>query len=302
MAKNETITINGGRTETVGKDERITIGGGRTETVAKDESITIDGGRTENVAKDESITIGGGRTENVAKDESVTIGGGRTESVGKDERVTVTGGRTVERRQGRRAEGRQEPVIDAGDSITIKTGSASITMKKDGTITIKGKDISIDGSGQDQRQGVQRRGDQGLEDRHELRTLRCMQPADDPFVALVGEDARRRFSALEQRAVAIGRGLRALAPHRPSPACTVSICSNSRWSRTWQRARARSLPRAAPWRCVAAMIGRQVVVLFEQGDPRRPIIIGVIEPTALRGASSCPRHQTCTCRRTASVT
>ena len=38
-------------------------------------------------------------------------------------------------------------VIEAGDSITIKTGSASITMKKDGTITIKGKDITIQGSG-----------------------------------------------------------------------------------------------------------------------------------------------------------
>ena len=38
-------------------------------------------------------------------------------------------------------------VIDAGDSISITTGSASITMKKDGTIVIKGKDIMIDGSG-----------------------------------------------------------------------------------------------------------------------------------------------------------
>jgi type VI secretion system secreted protein VgrG len=38
-------------------------------------------------------------------------------------------------------------VLDAGDSITLKTGSASITMKKDGTITIKGKNITIDGSG-----------------------------------------------------------------------------------------------------------------------------------------------------------
>jgi type VI secretion system secreted protein VgrG len=38
-------------------------------------------------------------------------------------------------------------VIDAGDSVTIKTGSASITMKKDGTITIKGKDITLQGSG-----------------------------------------------------------------------------------------------------------------------------------------------------------
>jgi len=38
-------------------------------------------------------------------------------------------------------------VIDAGDSISIKTGSASITMKKDGTIVIKGKDITVEGSG-----------------------------------------------------------------------------------------------------------------------------------------------------------
>jgi type VI secretion system secreted protein VgrG len=37
--------------------------------------------------------------------------------------------------------------MDAGEQITIQTGSASIVMKKDGTITIKGKDISIEGSG-----------------------------------------------------------------------------------------------------------------------------------------------------------
>jgi type VI secretion system secreted protein VgrG len=38
-------------------------------------------------------------------------------------------------------------VINAGESVTIKTGDASITMKKDGTITIKGKDISMQASG-----------------------------------------------------------------------------------------------------------------------------------------------------------
>ena len=34
-----------------------------------------------------------------------------------------------------------------GDQITIKTGDASISMKKDGTIVIEGKDIAIKGSG-----------------------------------------------------------------------------------------------------------------------------------------------------------
>jgi type VI secretion system secreted protein VgrG len=38
-------------------------------------------------------------------------------------------------------------IVDAADSIVIKTGDASISMKKDGTITIKGKDTTIAGSG-----------------------------------------------------------------------------------------------------------------------------------------------------------
>ena len=147
VAKDESITINGGRTETVAKDENITINGGRTETVAKDETISINGGRTETVAKDESITISGGRTESVSKDESVTISGGRTVSVTKDESLTVSGGRTSNITKDDKLTVGKNLVISAGDSVSITTGSASITMKKDGTITIKGKDITIDGSG-----------------------------------------------------------------------------------------------------------------------------------------------------------
>jgi type VI secretion system secreted protein VgrG len=177
--KNETITIHGARTETVDQDEKITINGGRTETVAKDEKITINGGRTESVANDETITINGGRTETVAKDEKITINGGRTESVANDENITINGGRTETVAkddnitingnrilaiakddqvtvQGGRAENVTKSVlVNAGDSIVFTTGDASIALKKDGTISISGKkisvngtDISIDGSGQ----------------------------------------------------------------------------------------------------------------------------------------------------------
>jgi len=38
-------------------------------------------------------------------------------------------------------------LVQAGDEISFVTGDASITMKKDGTIQIKGKDITITGSG-----------------------------------------------------------------------------------------------------------------------------------------------------------
>jgi type VI secretion system secreted protein VgrG len=38
-------------------------------------------------------------------------------------------------------------VINAGDSLTLKVGPASLTMRKDGSIEIKGTDITIEGSG-----------------------------------------------------------------------------------------------------------------------------------------------------------
>ena len=131
VGNNENITIGKNRTENVGADESISISGNRTESVDKDESIAINGGRTETVGKDESITVSGGRTESVSKDESVTVGGGRTVSVSKDDALSV--GKTLS--------------IEAADAITITAGNASISLQKDGTIQINGKDIDIEGSG-----------------------------------------------------------------------------------------------------------------------------------------------------------
>jgi type VI secretion system secreted protein VgrG len=59
------------------------------------------------------------------------VTGGRKTDIGKDDLSKV---------------GTNFAVV-AGDEIVLKTGDASITMKKDGTIHIQGKDISIKGSG-----------------------------------------------------------------------------------------------------------------------------------------------------------
>ncbi len=147
VGKDEKISIASNRTEDVGKDETIAIGSNRTESVGKDESITIGSNRTENVGKNESITIGGGRTESVAKDESISIGGGRSEKVSKDESVSVGGGRSHSVAKDDSLAVGKNLTITAADSISLTTGSASIVMKKDGTITISGKDITVNGSG-----------------------------------------------------------------------------------------------------------------------------------------------------------
>jgi type VI secretion system secreted protein VgrG len=155
VGNDETISIGNNRTEDVGKDESITIGETRTESVGKNESISIGENRTEDVGKNESISIGENRTVDVGKNESISIGDSQTISIAKDQSEDIGEALTLNIGDKRTTQVAKDDVLDvgknltmvAGDQITLKTGKASIVMKKDGTVTIKGKDIKVDGSG-----------------------------------------------------------------------------------------------------------------------------------------------------------
>ncbi|MCF6263458.1 MAG: type VI secretion system tip protein VgrG [Xanthomonadales bacterium] len=178
VGNNESITIGNDRTETIGNDETTTIGNDRTETVVNDEYITIGrdriefvvtnehirigedreenvgnnetieigNDRTKTVCVNETITIGADRTETVANNETITIGNDRLENVvgyediaiGKDRTKTVTDNETIT--IGKKLQ------ITAGDEISFICGSASITLKKNGDIKIKGKNLSLNAS------------------------------------------------------------------------------------------------------------------------------------------------------------
>jgi type VI secretion system secreted protein VgrG len=148
VGNDETITIGRDRVETVGRDESISIGRNRNESVAKDEAVTISGKRSLDVGETETISIGESRTEEVGKNESITIGENRDESVGGTEAVSVGKDRSVEIGGNDVLNVGKGLVIEVTDQITLKTGSASIVLKKDGKITIKGKDIALEASGE----------------------------------------------------------------------------------------------------------------------------------------------------------
>jgi type VI secretion system secreted protein VgrG len=131
VGNNQTISVGGDRTESVDKDETITISGNRTESVKKNEMISIDGNRTESVRKDETIDVAGKRATTITKEESLTVKDKRTTQIAKDDSPQV--GKNL--------------MVTATDQIVLKSGEGSITIKKDGTITIKGKDIKLDASG-----------------------------------------------------------------------------------------------------------------------------------------------------------
>lgn len=160
---NETITIGVNRTESVGANESITIGANRTISVGASETATVALQRTHTVGINETIAIGAAQeiaigaaqvvavgamqTVTVGANRSISAGANLSTSVGANESRTVGSNRSASIGKDDSLKVGKNLVIDAGDSVTIKTGSASITMKKDGTIVIKGKDITLDGSG-----------------------------------------------------------------------------------------------------------------------------------------------------------
>ena len=147
VGASETATVALQRTHSVGVNETIAIGAAQEVAIGAFQAITVGANQTTSVGKDQSNTIGGGQTTKVGKDRAVTVGGNLSTSVDKDESRKVTGGRSADVGKDDALKVAKNLVIDAGDSVSITTGSASITMKKDGTITIKGKDITLQGSG-----------------------------------------------------------------------------------------------------------------------------------------------------------
>jgi type VI secretion system secreted protein VgrG len=184
---NETITIHGMRTEVVDKNETITIHMNRIETVDMNESITVSQNRTRLVSLNETvtvgvaqaitvgaaravtvgaaqaitvgaaqvITVGAAQTISVVGNETETYGGNHTQTVGGNQNVTVAKDGVFKIGKNRGVNVGEEDLlnvgkkigIEAGEEIVLKTGDAMITMNKNGTITISGKEITVEGSG-----------------------------------------------------------------------------------------------------------------------------------------------------------
>ncbi|HUD34262.1 MAG TPA: type VI secretion system tip protein TssI/VgrG, partial [Variovorax sp.] len=152
---NETKKVTLQRTHTVGVNETISIGAAQEITIGALQSVKIGATQSIDVKVSQSTTVGTSQTNDIGSDQTNKIGAKQATTVGADRSLGVSGAETHSVGKARTTSVADDDslkvgknlVIDAGDSITLKTGSASISMKKDGTITIKGKDITIDGSG-----------------------------------------------------------------------------------------------------------------------------------------------------------
>ncbi|RWO63256.1 type VI secretion system tip protein TssI/VgrG [Mesorhizobium sp.] len=159
----QTVTVGAARVDSVGASETRTVGGPQANTIGATRSVTVGAAQSHDIgaadswkiAAAQSVQIGAGQTIKIAKDQGTDIGAGRSAKIAKDDATEVGGSRALKIAKGSLVQVGEDGaikigkdlLIEAGDSIVIKCGSAAISMKKDGTINIEGKDISVKGSG-----------------------------------------------------------------------------------------------------------------------------------------------------------
>ena len=155
VAKQRTHSVGVNETISVGAAQQVSIGGLQLVTVGLAQNVNVGASQSTNVGASQSTHVGASQSTSVGAVRSITVGAAQVTkigaaasmSVGAFETHDVMGARTTSIGLGDSAKVGTNYVLDAGDSVTIKTGEASITMTKDGTIVIKGKDLKLDGSG-----------------------------------------------------------------------------------------------------------------------------------------------------------
>lgn len=171
IGSNSTETIGSNHTQTIGIVQTVSVGASRVDSVGATETRSVGAAQMNTIGATRSVSVGSSQSHDIGtsdswdigSDQNVQIGGGQTSEIGKgrsakigeDDSTQIGGARSVKVAKSSLVEIGQDGgvnvgkklVIEAGEAITIKTGSAMIVMKKDGTITIEGKDVSVNAKG-----------------------------------------------------------------------------------------------------------------------------------------------------------
>ncbi len=146
VGSTETVSIALARTTTVGAADVLNVGGAQMVDIGAAQSINVGAIRSVSVGGAESVSVGASQKVDVGANQSVSVGGKQNVDVGGDVTVAIKGGRSQNISKDDAIQVGQKLTIVVADEITLKSGSASIVLKKSGDITIKGKNIVLEAS------------------------------------------------------------------------------------------------------------------------------------------------------------
>jgi type VI secretion system secreted protein VgrG len=138
----EVVSLQAGRDmETlVANDSRSQIGGSLNQAVSGSHSRSVGGDATESIA--------GSLNSSVGDDVLSTIGRDLTQSVGRNQTLSVDKGLTVTVGDNGTVSTAKKLTLSADTSILIRNGKASIELRTNGDVIIKGQKVTVEAAGQ----------------------------------------------------------------------------------------------------------------------------------------------------------
>lgn len=154
VENNNTESVGNDESTTVGHDQLVDVEHVRTVKVGKDHSESVGEKQEITIGADRSLAVGGGLEESVGEDMKLSVSGDLTEEMGGDRSISIGSDWTVKAgSKGKLLIGKdfvllaKKIAIEASDEISLKVGSASITLKKSGDVEVKGMNVKVDGKG-----------------------------------------------------------------------------------------------------------------------------------------------------------
>ncbi len=167
------------RFRTIGNDEELEVGNNQINKIKKDRKETIEGHKTstthqtftETVEQDVNVKYNANIEKSVAVDQALKIYENRKSSVGKNDELTIKGEQstitmgsmsrdisaddtltvgknlTVEVGSNASIKSDGDHTIISADEISAQVGSSGFILKNNGTITLYGSDVTVDGAG-----------------------------------------------------------------------------------------------------------------------------------------------------------
>lgn len=135
VLNDRTTTVKHDHTETITNNQKITVGVGQTVDVGSKKETGHD--QTVTVANDQKITVQNNQTLDVTEK--------RTKTVGGDQEIIITGDDHEKVKKSQDVTVGADYKLTVTNSLTIKVGECQLQMNKDGTITLNGKSIQIEG-------------------------------------------------------------------------------------------------------------------------------------------------------------